>query len=93
MHAKDLQIWTGSDSPAGGGWSRYGPGPPVRFRALGLGTLNWPAIVSTLIDEGFEQILYVEHEDVLLPRRHSIRRSLSLLREYLPGGAAEGRTW
>src|SRR5487761_13769 len=93
VHAKDLQTWTGRGDPSGRGWSRYGPGPPIRFRALGLGTLNWPAIVSTLIDEGFERVLYVEHEDVLLPRRQGIERSLSILREFLPGGAAEGRTW
>ncbi|HEY2442042.1 MAG TPA: sugar phosphate isomerase/epimerase family protein [Streptosporangiaceae bacterium] len=93
VHAKDLQTWTGSGGPSGRGWSRYGPGPPVRFRALGLGVLDWPAIVSTLIDEGFENVLYVEHEDVLLPRRQGIARSLGLLREFLPGGAAEGRTW
>jgi sugar phosphate isomerase/epimerase len=65
----------------------------VRFRALGLGTLNWPAIVSTLIDEGFEQVLYVEHEDVLLPGQQSIARSLDVLRGCLPSGTAEGRTW
>jgi len=93
VHAKDLQTWTGSGAPPGRGWSRYGPGPPIRFRALGAGTLNWPMIVSALIDEGFENILYVEHEDVLLPRSQSILRSLSLLREFLPGEAAEGRTW
>lgn len=93
VHAKDLQTWTGADAPPGNGWSRYGPGPPIRFRALGLGTLNWPLIVSTLIDEGFENILYIEHEDALLPRRQSIRRSRDLLRDFLPGEAAEGRTW
>lgn len=69
------------------------PGAASRFRALGLGTLDWPAIVSALIDEGFEKVLYVEHEDVLLPRRQGIMRSLGVLREYLPGGTAEGRTW
>jgi sugar phosphate isomerase/epimerase len=93
VHAKDLQTWPGSAVPPGRGWSRYGPGPPVRFRALGLGALDWPAIVTALIDEGFEQVLYVEHEDVLLPRRQGIRQSLGVLAEYLPGGAAEGRTW
>jgi sugar phosphate isomerase/epimerase len=93
VHAKDLQIWARGDSPAGLGWSRYGPGPPVRFRSLGLGTLDWPAIVSTLMDEGFHNVLYVEHEDVMLPRRQGIMRSLSLLREFMPRGVAEGRTW
>ena len=93
VHAKDLQTWTASGAPTGPGWSRYGPGPPIRFRALGLGTLNWPAIVSTLMDEGFGNVLYVEHEDVLLPRHQSIIRGLGLLREFLPRTAAEGRTW
>ncbi|MGH3155896.1 MAG: sugar phosphate isomerase/epimerase family protein [Streptosporangiaceae bacterium] len=93
VHAKDLQTWTASGPPSGHGWNRYGPGPPIRFRALGLGALNWPAIVSTLIDEGFGNVLYVEHEDVLLPRRQGISRGLSLLREFLPRAAAEGRTW
>jgi sugar phosphate isomerase/epimerase len=93
VHAKDLQAWTGGGTPPGRGWSRYGPGPPVRFRALGLGVLDWPSIVTALVDEGFEQVLYIEHEDVLLPRRQSIARSLGVLREFLPGGAAEGRTW
>jgi sugar phosphate isomerase/epimerase len=93
VHAKDLQTWAGGDAPAGRGWSRYGPGPPVRFRALGLGALDWPAIVTALVDEGFAQVLYLEHEDVLLPRRQSIVRGLDLLRGVLPGGAAEGRTW
>jgi len=93
VHAKDLQTWTGSGNPPGHGWSRYGPGPPIRFRALGLGRLSWPAIVSTLIDEGFEKVLYVEHEDVLMPRHQGIMRSLNLLREILPSEAAEGRTW
>jgi sugar phosphate isomerase/epimerase len=93
VHAKDLQTWTGDGVPPGKGWSRYGPGPPIRFRALGLGTLDWPGIVSALTDEGFQRVLYVEHEDVLLPRQQSIGQSLALLRELLPGESAEGRTW
>jgi sugar phosphate isomerase/epimerase len=93
VHAKDLQIWAGSGGPPGRGWSRYGPGPPVRFRALGLGTLNWPEIVSALIDEDFKNVLYVEHEDVLLPRTQSIMRGLRFLGEFLPCAVAEGRTW
>jgi len=93
VHAKDLQTWTGGQAPAGHGWSRYGPGPPVRFRALGLGTMDWPGIITALIDEGFQRVLYVEHEDVLLPRLQSIARSLGLLRELLPSESAEGRTW
>ena len=93
VHAKDLQRWSGSGKPPGLGWSRYGPQPPIRFRALGLGTLDWQAIVSTLIDEGFSGVLYAEHEDVLLPRRQGIGQTLSVLRSLVPTGAAEGRTW
>ncbi len=93
VHAKDLQRWSGSGSPPGQGWSRYGPQPPIRFRALGLGTLDWSAIVSTLVDEGFPGVLYAEHEDVLLPRRQSIGQTLSVLRNLVPAGAGEGRTW
>lgn len=92
-HAKDLQIWTGSGAPAGAGWSRYGPGPAIRFRALGAGDLPWPAIVSALQDEDFTGVLYVEHEDALLPRRQSAERSLRYLRELLPQSPPEGRTW
>lgn len=93
VHAKDLQRWAGPDAPAGAGWSRYGPQPPIRFRALGLGELDWPAIVAALQDEGFEGVLYVEHEDALLPRAQSIGRSVELLRRAMPVGRAEGRTW
>lgn len=92
-HAKDLQLWTGSETPAGAGWSRYGPGPAIRFRALGAGDLPWPAIVSALQDEDFTGVLYVEHEDALLPRRQSAERSLRYLRELLPQSPPEGRTW
>jgi sugar phosphate isomerase/epimerase len=92
-HAKDLQRWTGTRAPAGAGWSRYGPGPPIRFRALGAGELPWPAIVSALLDEDFHGVLYVEHEDALLPREQSVANSLRLLRDLLPRGAPQGRTW
>ena len=93
VHAKDLQRWPGSGKPPGRGWSRYGPQPPIRFRALGLGTLDWPLIVSTLIDECFSGVLYAEHEDVLLPRRQSIGQTLKVLRDLLPADASGGRTW
>ncbi|MBV9449363.1 MAG: sugar phosphate isomerase/epimerase [Streptosporangiaceae bacterium] len=93
VHAKDLQRWPGPGKPPGRGWSRYGPQPPIRFRALGLGALDWSLIVSTLIDECFSGVLYAEHEDVLLPRRQSIGQTLKVLRDLLPADASEGRTW
>ncbi|WP_370656843.1 sugar phosphate isomerase/epimerase family protein [Streptomyces sp. NBS 14/10] len=93
VHAKDLQRWAGRGRPPGRGWSRYGPQPAIRFRALGHGELDWSRIVSTLIDEGFNGVLYLEHEDTLLPREQSIRQGLATIRSLLPDGVAEGRTW
>jgi sugar phosphate isomerase/epimerase len=93
VHAKDVQRWRPGQPRHGAGWSRYGPQPPIRFRALGLGELDWPLIVATLQDEGFDGVLYLEHEDALLPRAHSIGRGLTLLRSLVPAGTPEGRTW
>lgn len=93
VHAKDLQRADGATQPSGAGWTRYGPQPPIRFRALGLGGLDWPSIVAALQDEHFDGVLYVEHEDTLLPRDRSIERSLGLLRGMVPDGVPEGRTW
>ncbi|GAA4602080.1 hypothetical protein GCM10023195_06000 [Actinoallomurus liliacearum] len=92
-HAKDLQRWTTTQAPHGAGWSRYGPGPPIRFRALGAGELPWPTIISALLDEDFHGTLYVEHEDALLPREQSVHVSTRLLRDLLPQHAPQGRTW
>lgn len=93
VHAKDLQRWAGPGRPAGSGWSRYGPQPPIRFRALGLGELPWSAIVGALVDEGYQGVLYAEHEDTLLPRAQGIRQTLTVLRTLVPAAASEGRTW
>jgi sugar phosphate isomerase/epimerase len=93
VHAKDLQRWRPGQPRQGAGWSRYGPQPPIRFRALGLGELDWPLIVASLQDEGFDGVLYLEHEDALLPRAHSIDRGLALLRSLMPAATPEGRTW
>ncbi|WP_199443162.1 TIM barrel protein [Umezawaea beigongshangensis] len=92
-HAKDLQRWNRASPPPGAGWSRYGPGPPVRFRALGGGDLPWPGIVAALLDEGFCGMIYVEHEDALLPRQQSAANSARLLRALLPDRTPQGRTW
>ncbi|WP_424641240.1 sugar phosphate isomerase/epimerase family protein [Embleya sp. AB8] len=93
VHAKDLQRWSGTEPPRGAGWSRYGPGPATRFRALGAGDLPWPAIVAALLDDDYRGVIYVEHEDALLPTEQGIANSLALLRTLLPAGAVPGRTW
>ncbi|MCO5990985.1 sugar phosphate isomerase/epimerase, partial [Actinoallomurus spadix] len=92
-HAKDLQRHTATRTPRGAGWSRYGPGPAIRFRALGHGELPWPAIIAALLDEDFHGVLYVEHEDALLPREQSVDVSARLLRDLLPQHTPQGRTW
>lgn len=93
VHAKDLQVWRRPGEPRGAGWSRYGPGPAIRFRALGAGDLPWRSIVSALLDEDFRGVLYVEHEDALLPTAQGVARSLATLRDLVPAGTAQGRTW
>ena len=93
VHVKDLQTWSGGGAPVGRGWCRYGPGPPIRFRALGLGELPWTQMLTTLLDEGFTGPVYIEHEDVTLPRAQAIRQAVQRVRETLPQGPPEGRTW
>ncbi|GAB2914050.1 sugar phosphate isomerase/epimerase family protein [Streptomyces mayteni] len=93
VHAKDLQRWRDPGDPPGAGWSRYGPGPAIRFRTLGAGELPWPSIVAALLDEGYRGVLYVEHEDALLPTAQGAATSLAALRALLPNERAEGRTW
>ncbi|WP_354637470.1 sugar phosphate isomerase/epimerase family protein [Kitasatospora camelliae] len=93
VHAKDLQRWPGAQDPRGDGWSRYGPGPAIRFRALGAGDLPWPEVVSALLDEEYRGVIYVEHEDALLPTEQGAATSLAVLRGLLPSAPARGRTW
>ncbi|SEF67508.1 Sugar phosphate isomerase/epimerase [Actinacidiphila yanglinensis] len=93
VHAKDLQRWRLPEDPPGAGWSRYGPGPPIRFRALGCGELPWPATVSALLDDAYRGVVYVEHEDALLPTGQGVATSVAALRALLPAGPPQGRTW
>jgi sugar phosphate isomerase/epimerase len=93
VHAKDLQVWRRSEDPRGAGWSRYGPGPSIRFRTLGCGELPWAEIVASLLDEAYQGVIYVEHEDALLPAGQGIATSVTALRTLLPAGKPQGRTW
>ncbi|MFB7613523.1 sugar phosphate isomerase/epimerase family protein [Kitasatospora sp. NPDC056181] len=93
VHAKDLELWRDPRNPQGAGWARYGPGPAIRFRALGSGELPWHSVVAALLDEGYRGVVYVEHEDALLPTEQGVANSLAVLRGLLPETAAQGRTW
>ncbi|MEU4235603.1 sugar phosphate isomerase/epimerase [Nonomuraea sp. NPDC026600] len=93
IHVKDLQMWTGPGRPTTPGWIRYGPQPPIRFRTLGRGDLPWPAMIDTLVGEGYSGDIYIEHEDVLLPRQQSITLAAAQLANLLPATPPEGRTW
>jgi len=83
IHAKDLEPWSEHSGSLDQGWVRYGPQPPIRFRALGSGILDWPKIIVGLVREGFGGIIYVEHEDTLLPAHRGVGQALRLLRELL----------
>jgi sugar phosphate isomerase/epimerase len=93
LHVKDLEVSTAAAWPRGPGWVSYGPQRPIRFRALGRGTLPWPAMLDALLAEGFTGTVFIEHEDVLLPRAQSIAEATSRLRALLPVSQPEGRTW
>ncbi|SFD47415.1 TIM barrel protein [Streptomyces aidingensis] len=84
VHAKDVQRWPGPGAPDGPGWTRYGPGPPFRFRAAGSGELPWRAILAALAEERFTGVLYVEHQDALLPAGRGMAAALRTLRALLP---------
>jgi sugar phosphate isomerase/epimerase len=55
--------------------------------------LPWRGIVSALLEQDYHGVLYVEHEDVLIPRRQGIAAALDTLRPMLPTTDPEGRTW
>jgi sugar phosphate isomerase/epimerase len=92
VHAKDLEIWRGSEWPTQPGWRTYGPQPPIRFRTLGLGELPWKRIVTALLEDRYDGVIYIEHEDVLIPRGKGIHRAQQVLREAIPDETPEGRT-
>jgi sugar phosphate isomerase/epimerase len=94
VHVKDLQRWEETpERRVPDGWSHYGPHPPIRFRSMGWGVLPWRDIITALLDEGFSGPVYVEHEDLLIPRDEGVRRAAEALRALLPATAPEGRNW
>jgi sugar phosphate isomerase/epimerase len=94
VHVKDVQFW--AETPQRripDGWSRYGPHPPIRFRAMGWGVLPWRDILTALVEEDYRGPVYVEHEDLLIPRDQGVRAAVRTLRARWPSAPAEGRTW
>lgn len=93
VHVKDLETWRGVEDAVGPGWCRYGPGPPIRFRALGQGELPWPRMLRSVLDQGFDGVVYLEHEDATMPRMQATGLAVERIRQILPTGVAEGKTW
>lgn len=65
VHLKDAEVRAGPRRPTGPGWRRYGPGPFVRFRQLGEGSVQWAAVAARLEQTSFRGPLVLEFEDPL----------------------------
>jgi hypothetical protein len=50
-------------------------------------------VAATLLDEDYRGVIYVEHEDALLPTEQGVATSAAALRRLLPAGTPQGRTW
>ena len=91
MHAKDLQRWPGPGT-ARARLEPIRPGAADPLPRAGPGGLDWPAIVSTLLDEGYSGCSTPSTRTCCCPgSRH--QATLGVLRGLLPAGPAEGRTW
>jgi sugar phosphate isomerase/epimerase len=60
---------------------------------MGWGVLPWRDIISALLDDGFSGPVYVEHEDLLIPRDEGVGSAAEILRALWPATAPEGRNW
>jgi sugar phosphate isomerase/epimerase len=92
VHAKDLER-ASSAEPPGRGWVRYGPQPPVRFRAVPWGELDWARIVTCLAEIGFTGPVLIEHEDVLVDPELGIAGAQRYLASLRMGGEAPRPPW
>lgn len=82
-HCKDTEVlwwrlsWVGY---TGKGW--------WRFRIPGLGDIDWRRFISTLMDQGYDYALSIEHEDPLYPGLEGYKEGLILglrhLSQFLP---------
>ena len=89
VHAKDTRIDSGNAAP--NGLIDVTPTGEVRDRAWGYVTLGyghdvlwWKQFCLELRLAGYDDVLSIEHEDLLLSPLEGVRRSVALLRETIP---------
>jgi len=94
VHVKDVEIWDGDrPPPPGARWVRYGPQPPIRFRAMGWGRLDWRSVVTVLVEIGYQGPYFVEHEDVFVRRDVGLVSARERLEALVAAGGSSPRTW
>lgn len=93
LHVKDLERWQRAIPPGGPGWVRYGPQPPIRFRSLGWGEIDWQAILTVLVESGYDGQIQLEHEDILISREIGLVFARERLEEMLRSLELSFRTW
>jgi len=86
VHAKDLDLAPSVQVPEGRGWVSYGPQPPVRFRSVPFGQLDWGQILAGLADAVFTGPVLIEHEDLVTDRMVGIAAAA----EHLTGVQGSG---
>jgi sugar phosphate isomerase/epimerase len=94
VHVKDVEIWDGeAPPPREARWVRYGPQPPIRFRGMGWGRLDWPNLVTVLVEIGYGGPYFVEHEDVFVRRDLGLVSARERLTALVAAGGSSPRTW
>jgi sugar phosphate isomerase/epimerase len=84
VHVKDVERSTGGPVPQGPGWVGYGPHPPVRFRTLGWGGVDWRAVATRLVEVGYRGPLLIEHEDVVIDPVAGVAQARDRLADLVP---------
>jgi sugar phosphate isomerase/epimerase len=89
VHAKDTRI--NAAIAAVNGQIDVTPMDRLEARAWSYVTLGdghdagwWRRFCAALRDAGYDDVLSIEHEDVVLPAIEGVRRSVALLREVVP---------
>lgn len=86
-HAKDTEIcnqWVGTTglmttgTPEARSWKGGGRG--WRFRIPGWGNVNWKQIISALVEVGYDNVLSLEHEDVVMSAEEGAKKSIQFLK-------------